>query len=69
MTYLPWLLLGSTLTVRYALARGQKWGFMLDIASVPFWLLQYATKDLWPLLAIPLVFGYLDVMALRRWWR
>ena len=61
---LPYVLLGSTLTVRWLIARKHPGGFYLDIASVPLWLTYYAENGSWPLLAIPLLFGWMDVMAM-----
>lgn len=68
LTFLPWLLLASTLIVRYLLARKNAWGWRLDLLSVGPWLLYYANHGDWPLLAVPLIFGALDLKALR-WWR
>lgn len=68
MTYLPWLLLASTLTVRLLLAKHIRAGFYLDILSIPAWLTFYVGAEAWALLPIPFVFGYLDVMALKKWW-
>ena len=67
MNVLPWLLLASTLAVRYLLARRNAWGWRLDLLSVPGWLAWYASVEAWPLLAIPLLFGALDLRALK-WW-
>lgn len=68
MIALPWLLLLSTLAVRVLLARKNRTGFYLDIVSVPFWLLYYLHNGSYQLLAVPVVFGWLDYQALRRWW-
>ena len=38
MSLLPWLLLGSTLTVRYLLAHHHPSGWLVDLASVGPWL-------------------------------
>lgn len=69
MSLLPWLLLASTLTVRWALARKERWGWWLDLATVPPWCAFYVNAEAWPLLMIPFVFGALDVKALRGAWR
>lgn len=69
MTALPWVLLASTITVRVLLARRMRAGFYLDLVSVAPWLAYYASNHSWPLLAVPLIFGALDVRALRVWWR
>lgn len=69
MTPLPWLLLVSVLLVRYLMARKLRAGFWLDLMSVPAWLLFYADASAWPLLAVPLIFAFLDVQAIRIWWR
>ena len=66
---LPWLLLCSTLTVRYFAARKLQHGFYIDLLSVPLWVWFYVGIEAWPLLAIPLIFGALDLMAITRWWR
>ena len=68
MTLLPWLLLATTLAVRLLLARKNAWGWTLDLCTVPPWLYFYASHDAWPLMAVPLVFGWLDLKALA-WWR
>lgn len=68
MTWLPWLLLAVTLSVRVLLARRNRAGFWLDLCSVPAWLTYYGLNRDYQLLAIPLIFGWLDVQALRRWW-
>ena len=69
MTVLPWLLLASTLLVRLLLARHDRRGFYLDLLTVPLWTLFYVDARAWPLIVIPYVFAYLDVRALRVWWR
>ena len=69
ITVLSFLLLGCTLAVRWALAHKQRWGWWLDLASVAPWLAFYVSTEAWPLLAIPLIFGALDVKALRGEWR
>ena len=68
MSLLPYLLLATTLTVRFALARKRRWGWYLDLASVAPWLAYYTHNGDWPLLAVPLIFAYLDVRALRGEW-
>lgn len=68
MSALPWLLLASTLLVRLLLAKKQRSGFYIDLLTVPAWSFLYISQGLWPLLPIPFVFGYLDLMALRKWW-
>lgn len=69
MTVLPYLLLATTLTVRYCAARKWRAGFYVDLLSAAPWILFYANAEAWPLLAIPVIFGALDVLALARWWR
>lgn len=69
MTLLPWLLLRMTLVVRYLLASGNHWGWWLDLVSVPSWLIYYASRGDYPLLAVPLLFAALDVRAIWRWSR
>ena len=66
---LPYLLLCSTIAVRYLLARRNPWGWRLDLLTVAPWIALYAGAGLWPLIPIPVLFGALDLMALRRWWR
>ena len=68
MTLLPWLLLLSTLTVRLLLARKLRAGFYLDLGTIPAWVAYYAHHGDYQLIAIPFVFGGLDLLALRRWW-
>jgi hypothetical protein len=68
MSMLPWLLLASTLGVRFLLARQSAWGWWLDLVSVGPWLLYYYSRGDYPLLAVPILFGVLDLKALR-WWR
>ena len=68
MNLLPWLLLASTLGVRYLLARRSPLGWWLDLASVGPWLLYYASRGDYQLLAVPLLFAALDLKALG-WWR
>lgn len=67
MTPLPYLLLLTTLSVRLLLALESSWGWYLDLLTVPGWLWLYRSKGLGPLMPIPLVFGALDVIALRNW--
>lgn len=67
MTLLPWLLLLTTLCVRALIAFEYEEAFVLDLCTVPGWLWLYKSKGLGPLLPIPLVFGALDVIALRQW--
>lgn len=69
MILLPWLLLLSTLCVRVLLARRLRAGWYVDLLSVGPWLVYYAHNGDWQLMAVPVVFGWLDVQALRRWWR
>ena len=69
MSLLPWILLASTLLVRWRLARHDRRGFLIDLATVPPWLVFYAEAEAWPLIAIPLLFGALDLKALAHWWR
>ena len=69
MTYLPWMLLLTTLTVRALIAYRNRAAFWLDIGSIPAWLYVYQQKELYALLPIPLIFGALDLLALRRWAR
>ena len=69
MTLLPWALLATTIAVREAISRKHRWGFYLDLATVPFWLTFYVSAGAYPLLAVPLYFGYLDVRALTKWWK
>ena len=68
MSALPWLLLLSTLLVRFLLAKKQRSGFYIDLLTVPAWSFLYWDRELYPLMAVPLLFGYLDLMALRKWW-
>ena len=68
MTALPFLLLGSTLLVRYLLARRNPWGWRVDLLSVAPWLAYYYGHGDYPLLLVPLIFAALDVRALR-WWK
>ena len=63
------LLLASTLLVRWRLARHDRRGFVIDIATVPMWTYLYASEGLWALLPIPFIFGALDVAALKKWWQ
>ena len=65
---LPWLLLLSTLIVRYLLARKNPWGWRVDLLSVAPWLTYYWLNGSYPLLAVPLIFAALDLRALR-WWK
>ena len=69
MTFLPWLLLATTIAVREALSRKWRWAFYLDLLTVPLWLLFYLYNGAYPLMAVPLYFAYLDVRALSKWWR
>lgn len=67
MTLLPWLLLGSTLCVRWLLAHRDRRGWALDLLSVGPWCAYYAGNGDYVLLAVPLLFGALDLRALRVW--
>ena len=69
MSALPWLLLTSTLLVRFLLARKHRSGFYIDLLTVPAWAFLYISQGLWPLLPVPLIFGAMDVYALRTRWR
>ena len=69
MTALPWLLLGTTLAVRALLMVKDRRGWLLDVATIPAWVLYYAHNGDWQLIVIPFVFGALDVRALRGAWR
>ena len=69
MTLLPWLLLGMTLTVRLCLARKWRWGFWLDLLSVPGWSVYYIANGDPQLLAIVAWFAFLDVKAITKWWK
>jgi hypothetical protein len=69
MTALPYLLLATTLSVRALLMVKDRRGWWLDIATIPAWVLFYVSAEAWPLIAIPFVFGALDVRALRGAWR
>ena len=64
---LPWLLLVSTISVRLLFARQSCWGWCLDMASVPAWLWLYGSRELWPLLPIPVIFAVIDVRGVQRW--
>mgnify|MGYP001617591336 CR=1 FL=1 len=66
---LPWLVLASTLAVRFSLARKWRWGFWLDLASVPAWAAYYLTNGDPQLLIIVGWFAFLDVKALKVWWK
>lgn len=68
-SYLPWLLLGTTITVRALVSKKMKAGFYIDLATVPPWLLYYFHNGSYPLLAVPLIFGSLDIRAITRWWK
>ena len=67
MNLLPWLLLGTTVVVRYLLAHRNRLGWWLDLASVGPWLLYYGSRGDFQLLVVPLLFAALDIKALRRW--
>lgn len=69
MNYLPILLLISTLTVRALIWRRQRLAFALDACSIPFWSYFYIAKDAPILVAVPLLFGFLDVQSWRYWGR
>ncbi len=69
ISLLPWLLLSTTLGCRILVAKKYGAGFYVDLFSVPFWLLYYNHNGSYPMLAIPLIFGWLDFRALTRWWR
>ena len=69
MSWLPWCLLATTLTVRYLVARHNQAAFGLDLLTIPAWVAYYVHNQSWPLVTIPFIFGYFDVQALRKWWR
>ena len=73
MTVLPYLLLASTLAVRYAITRrwggGRCWGWLLNLVIVQVWIALDIWRDLWPFIIIPFVFLFLHGQALRRWRR
>lgn len=65
---LPYVLTATTLTVRVLLAKRNRLGWWLDIFTVPLWLAFYAPQAAYPLMALTLAFGALDVRALA-WWK
>lgn len=65
---LPWLLLATTLSVRFMLARHNRAGFVVDLFTVPLWTYYYFSAGDYQLVVIPYVFAYLDVKALTAWW-
>lgn len=69
MGVLPWVLLGSTIAVRFSLARKWRWGFYLDLASGPLWSWYYLSNGDPQLLLIVAWFAFLDMKALTKWWR
>ncbi len=68
MSYLPWLLLASTITVRVLIAKKWRQAFYVDLVSVVPWLAYYWHNGSYPLLVVPVLFGALDVKALLHWW-
>lgn len=69
MNALPWLLLASTLIVRWLAGSKRPLAWWLDLGTIPFWCAFYIRVEAWPLLAIPILFGAIDVRNLREWAR
>jgi hypothetical protein len=69
VSLLPWVLLATTITVRVLFARLSRWGWWLDLGTVPLWLVYYAAHGDWPLLGVPLLFAWIDLKAVSFWRR
>ena len=67
MSALPWLLLATTLCVRWLAGNKNPWAWRLDLLTVLPWAAFYVHAEAYPLAAIPFVFGAIDLRNLQKW--
>ena len=67
LTELSFLVLASTLTVRWLAGSKNSHAWRLDLLTVPLWAYFYVSTDAWGLLPLPFVLGAISYRNLRLW--